>query len=122
MANSNTGINFDIFANTFDKYGDSVSRVPITISQTNIEEDEVQTRGTTATLQVYIVRKARPWTFDKVGMVEGGDAVMLVKSTDTINRHDQIIWNSNTYRVQTVLNRDQIGGNVAYKACNLYLL
>jgi hypothetical protein len=122
MVNTYTGLNFRIFDSMADKYGSEVSRVPITLSLSNIEGDETMTRGTTATLQVYIVRKARPWKFDNSGMIEGGDAVMLVKEANTVNRHDQIIWNGNTYRVETVLNRDQAGGNVYYKSCNLFLL
>ncbi len=122
MANANTGIDFDIFINSITKYGDSVVRTPVTQTISNIEGDETLTDGTNETITVYISRKAKPWTFDKAGMIEGGDAVMLTLPTQTINRQDKITWNGNTYRVLTVINRDQLGGNVAYKACNLFLI
>jgi len=122
MANAYTGVDFSAYARVFDHYGDSVVRTPVTLSLSNVEGDETVVEGSTGSIKVYIVRKNKPWNFDAAGMIEGGDALMLVRSTDTINRHDKITWNSNTYRVQTVLNRDQIGGNVAYKACNLFLI
>ena len=122
MANSNTGINFKIFTNVINKYGDAVIRTPVTKTISNIEGDETLTDGTPETITVYIVRKATKWTFDTIGQIEGGDAQMLTKSTQTINKNDKITWNGNTYRVQDVLNRDNPGGNVCYKTCNLFLI
>lgn len=122
MVNAYTGINFQIFSEIIDKYGDTVNRIVRTISQSNIEGDEKIITGVTINLQAYMSRKNRPWNFGNVGFIEGGDAVMLLKPGTAINRHDYIIWNGNTYRVENFLNRDQPGGNVAYIACNLFLV
>jgi hypothetical protein len=97
-----------------------VTHTPVTYTNSNIEADETGTDGTPATITVYIVRKSRPWNFDKAGFIEGGDATMLVKYDQTISRGDKIAWNGNNYRIQTVLDRDQLGGDIAYKACNLF--
>jgi len=122
MTNTSTGVEFTVYSNVITQYGDDVVRYPATFTYSNIEGDETVTYGATASLRAYIVRKARPWTFDKAGMIEGGDGLMLVKAADTITRLDKVTWNGNSYRVQTVLNRDNIGGTVAYKVCNLFLI
>ena len=93
-----------------------------TYANSNIESDETATITGTASVNVYIVRKARPWNFDKEGFIEGGDALMLVQYTQTVTRGDKVTWNSNDYRIQTVLDRDQLAGFISYKACNLFLL
>ena len=92
----------------------------MTLSISNIEADETKTPGTPQTIYVYIVRKNKPWNFDPSGYVEGGDALMLVQYNQTITRKAKISWNGNDYEVQTVLPRDQLGGDVAYNACNLF--
>ncbi len=122
MTNTNTGINFNIFSNTITKYGSDVIRTAVTKTTSNFTGDETLTNGSTAEIRAYIVRKARGWIFDKEGEIEGGDAQMLTKANQTINKNDLITWNNNTYRVQNVLNRDQIGGTVALKNCNLFLI
>lgn len=94
----------------------------ITYSKSNIDADETATVSGTSSVNCYIVRKTRPWSFDKAGFIEGGDAVMLVQYNQSINRGDKITWNGNTYRIQTVLDRDQLSGGIAYKACNLFIL
>lgn len=119
--NANTGVNFTQFSNIIDKYGDTVIVSFNSTRYDNLSGHEVFTVSSTASVTAYIVRKNRPWQFDKAGEIEGGDAVMLVKPDQTINKNDVVTWNSNDYYVETVLNRDQIGGNVAYKACNLFL-
>jgi hypothetical protein len=121
MANPNTGIQFGVYANMISKYGDSVVRTPITKTENNLTGNEILTEGTPVSITTYIVRKNTAWKFDKEGLIQGGDAQMIVPSTVTINRDDKITWNGNTYRVMNVLNRDNGGGNVAYKSCNLFL-
>jgi hypothetical protein len=100
----------------------AVTRTPITKTTSNVNGDETLTAGTPATINVYIARKNRPWFLDKAGLVEGGDAIMLVAYSQTIAKDDKITWNGNDYRVQTVLDRDMLGGGIAYRTCNLFLI
>jgi hypothetical protein len=103
-------------------YTTTVVLSSITYSNSNIEGDETATVTGTSSLNCYVVRKARPWNFDKSGFIEGGDALLIAPYDTTIARGDKITWNSNDYRVQTVLDRDQLTGTISYKACNLVLL
>ena len=120
--NQNTGIRFDVYEKVFNTYGDTVLITPVTNQMTNLEGDNVFSDGTPFKAKGYISRRSRPWFFDKSGNVEGGDAILLVTEDITVKRFDKVTWNSNTYRVETVINRDSIGGNCAYKSCNLYLI
>jgi hypothetical protein len=105
-----------------DKYGDTVTIASRTKTIDNTSGDETITLGTPASTKVYIVRKNSPWYFDKAGLLEGGDAQMLTKPATTVNKDDVVAWNGHSYRIQHVLNRDNPGGNVAYKTCNLFLI
>jgi hypothetical protein len=102
-------------------YTTAVVRSIVTLSQSNIDGDETSAVSSTENINVYIARKARPWNFDKTGYIEGGDAIMLIDYQQAMSRGDLITWNGNTYQVQTVLDRDMLGGGVAYKTCNLFL-
>lgn len=121
MVNSYTGVDFGVYANMITKYGDTVTYTPITKTETNMLGNEVLTEGTSSSFTAYIVRKNAPWMFDKEGLIAGGDAQIIVPNTVTIRRDDKITWNGNTYRIKNVLNRDNIGGNVAYTSGNLFL-
>jgi len=120
MANLFTGVQTYVFNNLITKYGYDVTRTPVTKTTSNITGEETLTDGTATTITAYITRKTQPWHLDKEGLIEGGDALMLVKSTDTINKDDKITANGVIYRVHDILNRDQWGGNVAFKSCNLF--
>lgn len=120
MVNTNTGVNLTVFSDKIIQYGQDVTRTPITKSINNVTGDETLTSGTNSTITAYISRKTAPWTLDKEGLIQGGDAIMLVLPTQTILKDDIITHNTVKYRVQDVINRDQIGGNVAYKTCNLF--
>jgi hypothetical protein len=122
MVNATTGVNFANYATLINKYGDSVLISTLTKSVSNVDASETLTVASTALATAYIVRKNKPWVFDKAGEIEGGDAVMVAKNNLSISKNDLVTWNGNTYRALNVLARDQIGGNVAYYACNLFLI
>lgn len=121
MVNSNTGVNFTVYANMITKYGDDVVRTPATQTLSNVDADETLTSGTPETIRVYICRRTKEYKQEEEGFFEGGDAIMLAKSTQTVNKNDLIAWQGETYLVFSVLDRDQIGGNIAYKKCVLFL-
>jgi len=122
MENEDTGVNFQIFSDIITKYGSDVSWSAATTTASNMDGDLITTFATAVTKRVYIVRKNTAWTLDKAGHIEGGNALMLAKPSHTVHKYDKIVWQGNTYTVKDVLDRDQIGSNVAYKACNLFLV
>lgn len=88
----------------------------------NITGDETLSYASPVTINVYIARKNRPWFLDKAGLIEGGDAIMLVPYGTTVSKNDTVLWNSNNYRVHTIIDRDMLGGSTAYKSCSLFLI
>jgi len=104
------------------KYGDDVSHIPVVKTINNMTGDETLTDGSATTCRVYIVRKNAAWFTDKAGFIAGGDAVMLADSSITVNINDKVTWKGNTYRVHVALIRNNIGGNTAYTACQLFLI
>lgn len=123
MVNNNTGINFQTIIDTISKYGDpSVIRIPYTYTTSNVELDTEGTAGNPETSTAYISRKTKKFLSDKSGFIESSEIIMLIYPTQTMSRGDHIQWNGNEYFVQSVLNRDQPGGNVVYKACDLILI
>lgn len=62
--------------------------------------------------------------FDKDGLIEGGDAYVLVNtSTATITKDDLITVNSREYRVNDTIIRytDDSNSTSVYQYCNLFL-
>jgi len=99
-----------------------VSLISKSYTTSNIDADETGTTTATTTIYVYISRRTKKFNFDKEGFVQTGDTIMLTLYDQTVNRGDYVTWNGNTYRILSVLDRDQLGGNTAYKACDLVLL
>jgi hypothetical protein len=120
--NAETGIDFSVFVNAIFKYGHNVVRTPIIKTTSNISGNETLTKGTTEVITVYFSRKTAPWTLDKSGLIQGGDAIMLTQDSQTIEKDDIISYGGTDYRVQDILIRDQFGGIPAYKAVNLFLI
>lgn len=101
----------------------SVTLTPVSTSISNIEGDKALTEGTPSVINCYIVRQEKKWLFDKAGLIEGGDAIMLVRADQVIKKDYTVQWNNNTYRVQDVLSRDHPAeGVTVYKRCNLFII
>lgn len=101
--------------------GLELTRTPVTKTLSNVEGDEILTDGTPESIDVYFTKKTTDWVFDKEGEVEGGDAFMLTKYNQTINKNDKITYEGNTYRVQMVIDR-VVNGEIVGKDCNLFLI
>ena len=115
-----TGIDFNIILNLIDTYGRSVTITPVTKRISNVTGDEELITGTSVTTTAYVTIKTAPWTFDKEGLIQGGDVLMLVKPTVSIGKDDKVTFNSVDYRVQDLLNRSQAGGTTMFKSVNLF--
>lgn len=117
-----TGINYSIVLNLITKYGVSVTVTPVTKTTSNIEGDETLTDGTTYSQTIYFSRRSTDWKIDSPGLIEGADAIALINPTSNIAKDFKILHNTKTYRVQSVINRDQPGGTVMYKTITLFLI
>lgn len=101
--------------------GRSVDVYPVTRDHDHYSGDEELTwSGTATAITAYFVRKFENWTFDKEGLVEGGDAYMGVQYGDTVSKDDKVVINSETFIVKNIIPR-YAGSTLMYHACNLFL-
>lgn len=116
------GLNFDIVKNLIDKYGSDVIITPVTKTISNISGDESLNESNSYEIKAYISRRTTSWNVDEAGLIKGGDAVMITKPEDNIQKDYVITWNDRKYRVQDVIDRDQGGGRIMFRTSNLFLI
>ena len=117
-----TGLNYGVVLNLITKYGVDVTITPVTKSISNIEGDETLSNGSTYSERIYFSRRSTDWAPDSPGLIEGADAIALITPSSEIVKDYQILHNAKTYRVQSVIDRDQGGGTVMYKTITLFLI
>jgi len=102
-----------------DGFGKTVSRTPVTKTTSNIGGDETLTDGSAANITGAFFRKTDSWAQDKEGLFQGADAVLLVKSDVTVNKDDKLTYDSEDYRVDSVITR-RLGTTVFYKMARCF--
>lgn len=114
------------FRDLFDQYlvelGATVTRTTVVKSVSNIEGDESFTDDPVSTSVVcYFMREGQEWFFEKPGQIETGDAFMLIKDTQDMNKDDKITYQGETFRVDRIIDR-YVSNTKNYKQVNLFLL
>jgi hypothetical protein len=102
----------------------TVTHTPVTKTLHPVSGDETLTAGSPVSILAVFVRRERRWYFDKVGLIEGGDAYLIVNPTvATVAKEDLITVNSQVYRVRDVITRYAGVDNAeaVYTYCNLFL-
>ena len=88
-----------------DNFAKTISRTPVTKTTSNISGDETLTDGTAANINGAFFRREDAWAQDKEGLFQGADAVLMVKEGVTINKDDKLTYDSESYRVKSVVDR-----------------
>ena len=87
--------------------GATVTRTPVTKTISNLRGDETLSEGTSENIVCYFsldFKKTNRFFISNEGEVESGDAFILVRSTQTLNKNDIITANSRKYRVADIYN------------------
>jgi len=119
---NNTGLSFEVITNLINKYGVKVKVTPIKKEISNIEGDELLLELPSYSEIIFFSRKNTNWNQNNIGLIEGADAIGIIKSDSVIKKDFKILHNGNNYRVQSVINRDQGGGVVMFKTITLFLI
>lgn len=101
-------INVDIrvFTTMIDNFDKPVSRTAVTKTESNISGDETLTDGTiTADIDAAFFRKQDDWIMDKPGLIQNADAIILVKTSQALNKNDKIGFDGENFRVDKVIPR-----------------
>ncbi len=94
-----------VFETMIDNFAKTVTRTPVTKTTSNTSGDETLTDGSTENISVAFFRKEDDWVMDKEGLIQDADAIMLVKTSQTLNKDDKITYDSEDFRVQKVVDR-----------------
>jgi len=88
-----------------DNFGKTISRTPVTKTTSNITGDETLTDGSAANITGAFFRREDAWSQDKEALFQGADAVLMVKDGVTIAKDDKLSYDSENYRVISVVER-----------------
>ena len=70
-----------------------------------ITGEETLTEGSAANISGAFFRQEDAWSQGKEGLFQGADVVVLVKTSVTINKDDKLTYDSEDYRVISVVTR-----------------
>jgi hypothetical protein len=101
--------------------GVTVSRTPVTTGKSNIGGQKNYSDGTPANITAIIQNITKGYIVDKAGETIKADALLFIKQDQTMNKHDKITYQGNTYRVNAVSERI-IGGTKLFKTAILFLI
>ena len=98
------GMSADDFANfPLADLGRTVSRTPITKTTNNVTGRETLTSGSAANITAIAVLVGPTWTQEEIAKLEGADGFIQVAPSTTLNEHDLITFDSNTYEVHRLV-------------------
>ena len=100
------------FAFVLGKIGRSVTRTPTTKTTDNITGRETLTSGTDVTITAIAMRVDRTWTQADVLKLEGADGYIMTPATVTLNEHDLITFDDETFEVVELITMKPHGTNV----------
>ena len=108
------GINFTAATTAFNKllenFGKTLSRTPVTKTNSNISGQENLDSATAVNITGAFFRKEDAWSQDKEGLFQGADAILMVKTSVTINKNDLITYEDESYRINQDPITRRLGG------------
>ena len=121
MTSTTPDISADFIASALKDLAVTVTRTPVTTTISNISGQKTYTDGTTEDISVVWNNPSTNYSLAEEGETKIADGIMFVQSTQTINKRDKILFNGNTYRVDTVSDR-LMDSNTGFKRVTLFLI
>lgn len=127
-------VQFVLTSNDFDRilndyFGSSeILHTVGVLAYNNISGEETITDGSSSNIKAYFVRTNQTWNWESMGFLEKGDAVMLAKYEDNVQKNDKITMEGVEYRVkerydvQGTFDATSTSNEYVYTACNLFLI
>lgn len=110
MAASDIGIvEADFLDNALQDLGAIVIRTPRTKEISNTTGSAEYIDGTPANITVVFVKRGVRYSWDKEGLTELGDAFLMIRINQEMNKEDLIEFDGEIFRVDTVLKRSANG-------------
>ena len=115
-----TGTGNDFETGPLNDLGVDVVRTPVTETNSNIGGQKNYAEGSDETITVVFSNITKGYFVDNAGETVSADALMFAQDDQTINKHDIITYSGNTYRVDSVSDRD-FDGELMFKRAILFL-
>lgn len=107
--------------NNFLNNKKTVIRTPVTKIEDNMSGSERLVEGTAdSTYEALFFRKEDVWKTDNSGLFQDSDAIIIVKTSQTLNINDKITFDSQNYRVKTAPINRYMGSTAIYKVAQLF--
>lgn len=104
-------VRFDLAKQAFDDHvyvnsKKTVTRTPVTVQYDNVSGSKNNSDGTPdATFTGVFFKESSKFFQDNPGLVQGADVIMLIKTTQTLNKNDKITYDSEDYRADSIVDR-----------------
>ena len=105
-----------------DYFSKTLVRTPVTKTVSNIDGDATYTESSAVNIKGAFFRRVDEVDPNKIGRYDGADAILLVKTTVTLNEHDKITYNSQNYRIEKVPVLRTLGIPEIYKRADCFLI
>lgn len=116
------------FDSILDAYsGRLVVHTPRTRTLDGFSGGESFSNGTPANIKCHFFRQSQKWMFDKAAMIEGGDAVVLIKAADAAAENNLITADGVVYVIKNFINvpgvfdSTSLTPTMVYSYCNLFI-
>lgn len=111
----------DFTSNALADLGITVVRTPVTTSYTS-NGDEVRTEGTDANITAVFHKRQPNYVQSEEGLIKQVTGYVMVGTSTTLNRNDIITYQSESYRVESVITRGPAGSVAMYKYAEILLI
>ena len=102
------------------KFSKSLTYTPVVKNTNNVTGDETFTEGTSTTIKGVFYRKDDIWNIKRFGEMQGADAIMLIKTSQTVTRNSKITFDSKDYRIKNDPVKRYIGADEQYIMVRLF--
>lgn len=118
MATINSATDFT--SNALADLGVVVVRTPVTLTYTS-NGDEIRTNGTNTNMTAIFHKRQPNYIQSEEGLIKQVTGYVMVDSSTTLNRGDIITYQSESYRVESVITRSPAGNVPFYKYAEILL-
>lgn len=102
-----------------DNFAKTLTRNAVTQTENNLSGSEELTWGSDSEITGAFFRRDDTWNLKKEAYFESADAILMVKSSVTLNKNDKITYDNIVYLVDHVITRT-LNGTTFYKTATLF--
>ena len=103
-----------------DFAGRQTTHTPTTKTTSNFTGEETLTEGSPVVIKCHFVKTDDKYVYEKSGLTQVGNAIMLAKVADTVTKDSKITVDSQDYRVKEAYNVAGIFDSTGSGTVNIY--